>query len=383
MGRLEARGSDIDNTTSNLTTSIMSSDKEKKDGQKKSGVLKFPKLKRKKQKEHLEPVTEIDSSSWELSDFQRKVTVGTGTFGRVYLVRHKTTKQYYALKVLKKSLVVKLKQVQHVNNEKSLLFDCAECPFVVKLHKHFKDRKNLYLIFDYAVGGELFSYLRASGRFKQETARFYAAEIVLAFEFLHSKHIIYRDLKPENILIDKTGHLLLTDFGFAKRVEDNRTFTLCGTPEYLAPEVIKGKGHGNEVDWWALGVLIFEMLAGYPPFFDENPFGIYEKILLGRIPFPSHIDASSRDLIKKLLTHDRTRRFGNLKDGVNDIKRHRFFKTVDWDALAAKRVKPPMVPKVDREGDTQNFDEYDEESGYEACDDPNVPDVYEAVFADF
>ena len=178
---------------------------------------------------------------------------------------------------------------------------------------------------EYALGGELFTHLRSAGRFSGATTRFFAAEIVLTLEYHHKKNIIYRDLKPENILLDRKGHIKITDFGFAKEIVDKfvflavtaaslefliflffyetyRTFTLCGTPEYLAPEVIKGKGYSFEVDWWALGVLIFEMLAGYPPFYDENPFGIYEKILLGRLVFPTHFDSASRDLIKRLLS---------------------------------------------------------------------------------
>ncbi len=188
-------------------------------------------------------------------------------------------------------------------------------PFLVDMIWHHKDSHFLYMLFPYISGGELFSYLRSSGRFSVTTTQFYAAEIVLALEYLHSLSIVYRDLKvrkdancfyflvkaqthillfvpvvvsqPENLLLEKDGHLRLTDFGFAKRLSDcDRTWTLCGTPEYLAPEIIQSKGHGFAVDWWALGILIFEMLAGYPPFFDENPFGIYEKILSGKVEWP-------------------------------------------------------------------------------------------------
>jgi len=355
--------------------------KEKKEKEKKD--KKEKKEKKSKKSSALTEDVQVDTSEWKLTDFERLETLGTGTFGRVFLVRHQETGMYLALKVLRKSLVVRLKQVQHVNNEKEILILASPCPFTICMYKHFKDQKNLYLLFEYVQGGELFSHLRSAGRFSAKTARFYAAEIVLALEFMHNLHIVYRDLKPENLLLDAKGHIKVTDFGFAKVVPDNRTFTLCGTPEYLAPEVIKGKGHGTEVDWWALGILVFEMLAGFPPFYDENPFGIYEKILLGRISFPSHFDSSARDLVKKLLASDRTRRLGNLKDGALDVKKHRFFKGLDWDAMAKRKVPAPIVPQVDHPGDTSNFEEYEEEAGYEVCLDDSVADVYQDVFADF
>ena len=170
----------------------------------------------------------------------------------------------------------------------------------------------LYMVFEYVSGGELFSYLRNAGRFSTATSAFYSAEIVSALEYLHARNIVYRDLKPENLLLDKNGHLKITDFGFAKRLTD-RTWTLCGTPEYLAPEIIQSKGHNKAVDWWALGVLIYEMLMGYPPFYDDNPFGIYEKILSGKVEWSRHVDTTAKDLIKKLLVPDRTKRLGNMK----------------------------------------------------------------------
>ena len=169
------------------------------------------------------------------------------------------------------------------------------------------------MIMEYAIGGELFSYLRKVTRFCQYTTIFYAAELVLALEYLHSYDIVYRDLKPENLLIDARGHIKITDFGFAKVLYRQKTWTLCGTPEYLAPEIILGKGHDKSVDWWALGILVYEMLAGYPPFFDQDNFSIYEKILKGIYIFPPYVDEVSRDFIRRLLVVDPTNRMGTVR----------------------------------------------------------------------
>ena len=223
----------------------------------------------------------------------------------------------------------------------------------------YKDEKNLYMLMEYVAGGEIFSHLRRANWFSNETTRFFSGAIVLAIQYLHAKGIVYRDLKPENLLLDQHGYMKITDFGFAKTVAD-RTWTLCGTPEYLAPEIIQSKGHGKGVDWWALGILIFEMLAGYPPFFDENPFGIYQKILAGKIDFPRHFDIQAKDLVRKLLSADRTKRIGNLKNGAEDIKKHKWYKGFDWNLLYGYQYRSPIVPEIRSEGDTHNFDKYPE-----------------------
>ena len=176
-------------------------------------------------------------------------------------------------------------------------------------------------------------------------------------------------MKPENVLIDTKGYLKLTDFGFAKICE-GRTYTLCGTPEYLAPEILLNKGHGKPVDWWTFGVLLYEMIAGIDPFNDEDPMLIYQKILKGKIKFPSSFPSNAKSLVKHLLTQDLSKRYGNLKGGVEDIKSHRFFKELDWSALVKYKLKPPYVPNTSGKGDCNNFAECEDED-----DDDDVPSI--------
>ena len=224
------------------------------------------------------------------------------------------------MKILSLRNIIKLEQVEHVRNEKKILARVNH-PFLLSLEWSSVDSNYLYLLLPYVSGGELFSYLRSARQFSLSTTLFYSAEIVSALEYLHTLSIAYRDLKPENILLDKEGHIVITDFGFSKEVT-TRAWTQCGTPDYMAPEIILGIGHTMAVDWWALGVLIFEMMVGHPPFSDSI-LGVYDNILMGRIQWPSSLDRIAKDLIQKLLIQDTARRLGSSDTGSQDVKNHK------------------------------------------------------------
>ena len=292
----------------------------------------------------------------DLEDYLIKQTLGTGSFGRVRLVFQQKENKFYALKILKKIEIMKLKQVDHILSEMSIL-NLIDHPFIVRMRGVSQNDRYLYIVLEYVQGGELFTYLRSVKSLRNEDAIFYAGQVLLMFEYLHTKNVVYRDLKPENLLIDAEGYLKLTDFGFAKVIE-SRTYTLCGTPEYLAPEILLQKGHGKPVDWWCLGILVYEMLVGIDPFSDEEPMNVYQNILKGKIKFPSSFNANAKSLVKHLLVADLGKRYGNLKGGVCDIKEHRWFKDFDWQKLAEKQLKPSFLPKIRGEGDTSNFSNY-------------------------
>jgi len=292
-----------------------------------------------------------------LADFQMTRTLGVGSFGRVKFAKWKQDGKYYAVKFMKKHEIIKLKQVDHINNEKRLMAQ-IDYPFVVNMMGYAKDDRFVYIIMECIGGGELFTHLRRARKFSDEISKFYGAQTAGAFAHCHSKNIIHRDLKPENILMCQNGYSKLTDFGFAKIIEPGtRTYTLCGTPEYIAPEVLLNKGHGKPVDWWTLGILIYEMIVGQPPFCDEDPMGIYQKILAGKIYFPKYFDKNAKALVKKLLTADLSKRYGNLKDGSDDILKHKWFSSLDWQKLEKLEIPAPYKPTMKDETDVSNFED--------------------------
>jgi len=335
------------------------------------------------------------------STFQIGQVLGKGSFGTVRIARSRKTGFLYAVKILKKVEILNARQAEHVFDEKRIMEITNGHPSIITMFGTFQDERNLYMVLELAQGGEMFKLLRRLERFETETAKFYCAQVILGLHHLHMMNIVYRDLKPENLMLDSRGNVKIVDFGFAKIVED-RTWTLCGTPEYVAPEIIRCEGYGAAVDWWSMGVLLYEFLVGWPPFLDENPMKLYEKILKARLGFPSNMDPNARLCIREFLQTDRSKRLGNLIGGVErvvhcflllfasfsvccffpslhlsshlhsatsfsllacppchrhrlvlshvtlskntQIKEHPFFATLDWVKLKQQQLQPPIIP---------------------------------------
>jgi serum/glucocorticoid-regulated kinase 2 len=295
--------------------------------------------------------------SMKLTDFDLLKVVGRGSFGKVMQVRKIDTKRIYALKTLRKAHIISRSEVAHTLAERSVLAQINN-PFIVPLKFSFQSPEKLYLVLAFVNGGELFHHLQREQRFDINRARFYTAELLCALECLHGFKVIYRDLKPENILLDYTGHIALCDFGLCKldMKDEDRTNTFCGTPEYLAPELLLGNGYTKSVDFWTLGVLLYEMLTGLPPFYDENTNEMYKKIVQEPLTFPSHdiVPAAARDLLTRLLDRDPQRRLG--ANGAAEIKAHHFFSNIDWRKLLQRKYEPTFKPSVVDALDTENFD---------------------------
>jgi protein-serine/threonine kinase len=294
-------------------------------------------------------------------DFQILKLIGKGTFGQVYQVRKKDTKRIYAMKVLQKKVIVQKKEVAHTVGERNILVRTAmaDSPFIVGLKFSFQTPTDLYLVTDYMSGGELFWHLQKEGRFDEKRAKFYIAELILALQHLHAHDIVYRDLKPENILLDANGHIALCDFGLSKAnlTKNATTNTFCGTTEYLAPEVLLDEaGYTKMVDFWSLGVLVFEMCCGWSPFYAEDTQQMYKNIAFGKVRFPRDtLTTEGRNFVKGLLNRNPKHRLG-ATDDAEELKRHPFFADIDWEALTKKLITPPFKPKLKDEMDTSNFD---------------------------
>ncbi|KFM65578.1 Ribosomal protein S6 kinase alpha-5, partial [Stegodyphus mimosarum] len=344
----------------------------------------------------VQPVNLNGSGKVGISDFDLLKVLGTGAYGKVFLVRksrgHDRGK-LYAMKVLKKaSIVQKQKTLEHAKTERQVLEAIRQSPFLVTLHYAFQTDAKLHLVLDYVSGGELFTHLYQRDHFTEEEVRIYVGEIILALEHLHQLGIIYRDIKLENILLDSEGHIVLTDFGLSKEFlpheTDQRTYSFCGTIEYMAPEVIKGGSTGHDfcVDWWSVGVLTYELLTGASPFTVEGEKNtqseISKRILRGLPPIPDHLSSEVKDFIRRLLVKDPKKRLGGGPSDSEELKRHKFFKNLNWDDLAKKKIEAPIVPEITGELDTSNFaDEFT--SMTPAYSPAAVPPNNEKLFKDY
>lgn len=296
-----------------------------------------------------------DKYKWE--DLVVLGTLGQGSFGHVQLVKHAASGDTFALKGVCKQQIVDTHQQGHIMSEKKVM-STLQHPFIIRLFATYKDHDQLYFLLEPVLGGELFTVLRKESMFKEPAARFYAGSVILAFEYLHSKQTVYRDLKPENLLLDEDGYIKVADFGFAKKIT-NKTWTLCGTPEYLCPEIVSGEGHGKGVDWWTVGILVYEMMASYTPFYHQNQLKMYDKIVRGRYKFPSHFSSEAKSIVTAFLQHKPTQRLGVIQGEAAEIKRHAWFAGFDWDKLASKQFVAPVKPAVASTEDMSNF-EFDE-----------------------
>uniref|UniRef100_A0A8C5ERX6 protein kinase C n=1 Tax=Gouania willdenowi TaxID=441366 RepID=A0A8C5ERX6_GOUWI len=301
-----------------------------------------------------------------LGDFELIRVIGRGSYAKVLLVRLKKDDHVYAMKVVKKELVHDDEDIDWVQTEKHVFEQASTNPFLVGLHSCFQTESRLFLVIDYVNGGDLMFHMQRQRKLPEEHARFYASEICIALNFLHEKGIIYRDLKLDNVLLDHDGHIKITDYGMCKEGirPGDTTSTFCGTPNYIAPEILRGEDYGFSVDWWALGVLMFEMMAGRSPFdiITDNPDMnteeyLFQVILEKPIRIPRSLSVKAASVLKGFLNKDPKERLGcQVQTGFIDIKAHTFFRAIDWDLLEKKEMTPPFKPQISDEYGLENFD---------------------------
>ncbi|CAH0564822.1 unnamed protein product [Brassicogethes aeneus] len=322
---------------------------------------------------------------YSLNDFELIRVIGRGSYAKVLMVELKKTRRIYAMKVIKKALVTDDEDIDWVQTEKHVFETASNHPFLVGLHSCFQTPSRLFFVIEFVRGGDLMFHMQRQRRLPEEHARFYAAEISLALNFLHCKGIIYRDLKLDNVLLDHEGHIKLTDYGMCKEGirSGDTTSTFCGTPNYIAPEILRGEDYGFSVDWWALGVLLYEMLAGRSPFdiagASENPDQntedyLFQVILEKTIRIPRSLSVKAANVLKGFLNKNPADRLGcHSPESFSEIMNHQFFKSIDWDMLEQKQVPPPYKPRLDSDRDLANFPpEFTDEPVHLTPDDPRI-----------
>ena len=317
-------------------------------------------------------------------DFIKLKILGKGSFGEVLLVKLKANNKYYAMKILTKKKVELRHQEAHTKAERDLMVK-INCPFIVSIKFAFQDEYKLYIVTEFMQGGEMFFHMHKEKKFSNEKTRFYIIEIILAIEFLHKNNMLYRDLKPENIMVDASGHIKLTDFGLSKMFNKSKekAFTICGTPQYLAPEILSDNGYDATVDWWSLGCVMYEMLVGKPPF--RIPKGSYltADLYKKKITIPEYVTTEAKDLISQLLVPNPKNRLGHGKDGAQKIKNHQYFEGINWEDAWEKKLEPPLVPNLENETDLSYFDKMFTEEKIEGSNISEVPSTLISQTGDY
>jgi RAC serine/threonine-protein kinase len=300
----------------------------------------------------------VEERSKKIEDFEMLKVLGKGTFGKVMLGRDRETKELFAIKILKKDVIIEKEEVEHTLTENRVL-QSVKHPFLTALKYSFQTKDRLCFVLEYVNGGELFFHLSRERVFSESRTRFYGSEICLALKYLHEKDIVYRDLKLENLLLDRHGHIKITDFGLCKQeiTFGATTATFCGTPEYLAPEVLEDNDYGRSVDWWGLGVVMYEMMCGRLPFYNRDHEVLFELIMMEQVKFPARVTDLAKSLLGGLLIKDPTKRLGGGRRDADDVMEHPFFGDTNWQELYDKKVTPPFIPQIKSEEDTSNFDD--------------------------